>query len=411
MAKLSSFLAPLDDATPSMTERTTLWAGINSGTSHVAGIEKLAKLVVDDFTALGMDHQAHPPAKVQNLNEEGVLLDVPCGGVHHFSLRPNAKKRLVLVGHLDTVFPADHPFQKVEKRSDGTLHGPGCADMKGGICVMLEAIRTFEQSPFAAQIGIDVILNSDEETGSYASSATMVDIAKRADAGFVFEPALPDGTLAGARAGSGHYNFVVRGRSAHAGRSFHDGRNAIVGAAKLITAINGLNGQRDNTTLNIGIINGGTATNVVPDLTIVRMNIRGLSSDDLIWADKHIRDIVTNGNFGPDIEVELHGGIHRPVKEMAGGTEQLFELVRQAGDLIDQKIAWAATGGCCDGNNLAAAGLPNVDTMGVRGAYIHSAEEYMVIESFVERARLATLSMLMLASGDVPWPDRLDVSE
>ncbi len=409
MANLDTYLSPLDDASPRMTERTTLWSAINSGTNNVAGVEEVAAAIIPEFTKLGMNHKILPPAPVEALNDEGKIEPVPCGPVHHLSLRPEAEKRIMLVGHLDTVFPADHPFQKVEKRKDGTLHGPGCADMKGGLCVILESLGAFEKSPFAKDVGIDVVFNSDEETGSYASAAHLEAIARKADAGFVFEPALPDGTLAGARAGSGHYNFVVRGKSAHAGRSFHDGRNALIGAARLMTAINALNGKRDNTTLNIGIINGGQATNVVPDLCVIRMNIRGLTKDDLLWADAAIRDVVASGNFGPDISVELHGGIHRPVKQMTGGTEQLFNLVKNAGSSLGMAIEWKATGGCCDGNNLAAAGLPNVDTMGVRGAFIHSPDEYMVIESFVERARLATMSMLLLASGELPWPDRMPV--
>ncbi len=407
MPNIKNFLSPLDNATERMVQRTMEWCAVNSGTDNVAGIEKTASLIIPEFEKIGLESHVIPPEKVTQIGDDGQIFDVPRAASYWLTNRPEANRRILLTGHLDTVFPKDHAFQKIVRREDGTLHGPGCADMKGGICVMLEAISAFEQSPYAQHVGIDVILNSDEETGSHASAKLLTDKARSADIGMVFEPALPDGTLAGARAGSGHYTFTVTGLAAHAGREFDKGRNAIVGAAKLIEAVNALNGQRENTTMNLGVISGGVATNVVPATCVVRMNCRGRSPADLQWVDDKVREIVELGDFGPDISVSLHGGIHRPVKTNTGGTLSLFELVKSAGADLGLDIAWAATGGCCDGNNLAEAGLPNVDTLGVRGGAIHSPDEFAVIESFTERAKLAALVMLLLASGEYPWPERL----
>ncbi|NHK26488.1 hydrolase [Parvularcula flava] len=403
-------LSVIDGATERMVETITGWANMNSGSGHLDGICRVADSVVPAFEAAGLESAYREPDAVTHVDDGGNVIEIPRGGTYHFSNRPNANRRILLTGHLDTVFPKEHPFQKVKRKKDERgefLHGPGTADMKGGICVMLEAIKAFEQSPFADAVGIDVLLNSDEETGSHASAAALAEKARGADIGLVFEPALPDGTLAGARAGSGHYTFTVRGKSAHAGREFHLGRNAIVGAAKVIEAINELNGQRDGTTLNLGVINGGQATNVVPDTCVVRMNIRGRSPEDLNWADENIHRVIEAGGFGEDIAVELHGGIHRPVKADEGGTRALFELVKSAGADLGIGIDWKPTGGCCDGNNLAAAGLPNVDTLGVVGGAIHSPDEYAIIDSFVPRAKLASLVMMLLASGEAAWPDRL----
>lgn len=404
MSALKSHLSSISDAGNRILETLPVWSEVNSGSGNLEGLNKMAQITSEAFGALGYAPLRITTKPVPFIDDTGNLGTIERGPILHFTAREDAPRRIMLAGHIDTVFPKDSHFQKVVKRPDGTLHGPGVADMKGGILVMLEALRCLEASPFAENIGIDVVLNSDEEVASHASSAYMESIAAKADVGFVFEPALADGTLAGARAGSGNYDVVVTGRAAHAGREFDKGRNAIVGVAKVIGALNTLNGQRENVTFNLGLVNGGSALNVVPEKAIIRLNVRARTPEDLKWADTAIREIIEAGAFGEDLNVELHGRIHRPAKPMTRQLECLFNVVKAAGGMLDQRIAWVATGGCCDGNNLAAAGLPTVDTMGVRGAYIHSDQEYAVIDSFSERAELTALSLLMLASGEAAWP-------
>ena len=404
---MRAVLASLEGRTATMRDAVLAWSAINSGTGNLEGLDRVAAEIVPRFEAAGFSSTTLPAGEVTEIGPDGNERRVERGATHLLTANPRANRRVLMTGHLDTVFPKDSGFQTARDRGDGTLHGPGVADMKGGICVMLEASSVFLASPYADAIGLDVVLNSDEETGSHASSAVLHERASRADIGLVYEPALPDGMLAGARAGSGHYTFVVRGRSAHAGREFAAGRNAILGAARLVQAIDTLNGVRDGATLNLGIIEGGQATNVVPDLCLVRMNVRGRRTEDMVWIDEEVRRIVAGGGFGEDIDVDVHGGIHRPVKEMRGGTAALFEAVRRAGGELGLALDWKPTGGCCDGNNLAAAGLPNVDTLGVVGGAIHSDQEYAVTESFVPRAKLSALLLMLLASGGVPWPERL----
>ena len=404
-------LAPLDARADAMRETVMAWSAINSGTGNLAGLERTARAVIPRFEAAGFAAETIPPAEVTEIDAKGREAKIERGPVHVLTTNPGANRRVLMTGHLDTVFPEGSHFQTPRDRGDGTLHGPGVADMKGGICVMLEAAGAFLATPYAEHVGLDIVLNSDEETGSHASADVLHARALSADIGLVYEPALPDGTLAGARAGSGHYTFTMRGLAKHAGREFAAGRNAILGAGRLMAMIDRLNGQRDGVTLNLGVIEGGVATNVVPDLCIVRMNVRGRRAEDLRWVDGEIRRVVDEGNrdeaFGPDITAELHGGVHRPPKEMRGGTEALFRTVRRAGGDLGIGIDWAPTGGCCDGNNLAAAGLPNVDTLGVVGGLIHSDEEYAVTDSFVPRAKLSALLLMLLASGEARWPERV----
>src|SRR5207253_10004942 len=152
----------------------------------------------------------------------------------HLTVGPGAPTQLLFTGHMDTVFGADHEFQQTRWLDDGVLNGPGVADMKGGIAVMLAALKAVEQSPEAARLGYEVVINSDEEVGSLGSAALLVRAARGKRAALTYEPAaLPDGTLAGARPGSGNFALVVRGRSAHAGRNPEDGRNALLAAADL----------------------------------------------------------------------------------------------------------------------------------------------------------------------------------
>ncbi len=404
MSSLLGLLDPITGTRDKLLETLIAWSDINSGSGNIEGVEKIATLATGRFSELGYDVQRIETEPVAMIGPDGQEGTIQRGPILHFTARPNATRRIMLAGHLDTVFPVNDSFQKAVIRKDGTLHGPGTADMKGGLLVMAQALACFEQSGLADDIGIDVVLNSDEEVASYASSPYMEKVAAHCDAGFVFEPSMPDGSLAGARAGSGNYDVVVTGRAAHAGREFDKGRNAIAGAARVVGALNALNGQRDAVTLNIGLIAGGTALNVVPERAIVRLNVRARTPDDLAWVDSAIRETITSGDFGADITAQLHGRIHRPAKPMTPQLESLFETVRSAGGDLGVPVRWAATGGCCDGNNLARAGLPTVDTMGVRGAFIHSHDEYAVIDSFEERTRLTALSLLKLASGEAVWP-------
>jgi glutamate carboxypeptidase len=181
--------------------------------------------------------------------------------------------QLLFTGHMDTVFGENHAFQESRWLEEGVLNGPGVADMKGGLAVMLAALKSIESSGAAKQIGYEVIINSDEEIGSQGSAPLIASAAKGKTAALTYEPStLPDGTLAGARPGSGNYSLVIRGRSAHAGRNPEDGRNAIHAAADLALRLEAI--KRDGLSVNSGRIEGGGPTNVVPDLAVLRVNLR-----------------------------------------------------------------------------------------------------------------------------------------
>jgi glutamate carboxypeptidase len=381
-----------------MLDQVLAWSAINSGSRNLPGLERVAAVLADAFSVLPGQIELVDPAPVETVDSAGRNVTLEHGQNIRLKVRVDAPVQLLLTGHMDTVFPVDHAFQSTRWLEDGVLNGPGVADMKGGLAVMLAALKAVEESPKGSSLGYEVIINSDEEVGSLGSAALLADAAAGKRAALTYEPsALPDGTFAGARPGSGNYSFVVRGRSAHAGRNPEDGRNALLAAADLALRLDSL--RRDGLTVNPARIEGGSPSNVVPDMAVLRVNLRPRTPE--IEADTRLRidEIVAAVATTRDVSIEAHGGFGRPPKPMTPEMEKLFDLVKQAGADLGQPIGWKATGGVCDGNNIAACRVPVVDTMGVRGGKIHSMEEFLISESLGERAALSALTILRIAEG------------
>jgi glutamate carboxypeptidase len=381
-----------------MLDQVLAWAAVNSGSRNLAGLERMAELLTDAFAALPGVLRLENPAPVETVDAAGRTVKLKHGRHLHLTVRPTAPVQLLLTGHMDTVFAPDHPFQETRLLEKGVLNGPGVADMKGGLAVMLAALKAVERSGASDRLGYEVVINSDEEVGSLSSAKLLAQAAQGKRAALTYEPAaLPDGTLAGARPGSGNFSFVVHGRSAHAGRNPEDGRNALLAAAHLALRLDRL--RRDGLTVNPSRIEGGSPSNVVPDLAILRVNMRPRTPDIEGEANGAIDELVAAIAAEREVTIERHGGFGRPPKPLTAAAEHLFGIVKQAGADLGQQIAWQPTGGVCDGNNIAACGVPVVDTMGVRGGKIHSAEEFLIVDSLKERAALSALTVLRLAEG------------
>ena len=379
-----------------MLRQVELWSGINSGSANLAGLRMVAGALADAFSALPGELLLVDPAPVTSVDPDGKVRDIAHGQNLHLKVRADAPVQLLFTGHMDTVYGADHPFQTLHWREDGVLGGPGVADMKGGIAVMLAALKAVEASPAAAVLGYEVVINSDEEVGSPGSAALLAQAARNKRAALTYEPAaLPDGTLAGARPGSGNFSFIITGRSAHAGRNPEDGRNAVIAAADLALRLRQLIGPR--LSVNVAKIDGGSPNNVVPDHAVLRVNLRPADEDNQKRAQSGIDAAVAMVQAEHEVGIHVHGAFGRPPKPLTPAAEQLFGLVKAAGDDLGQHIAWQPSGGVCDGNNIAACGVPVVDTMGVRGGKIHSMEEYLIVESLAQRAALSALTVLRLA--------------
>ncbi len=393
----------LTDLGPALITRTRQWSEINSGSRNLSGLNAQKSALIEAASGLPADVTCHALAPMREVANDGQVRDLETTEALSITVRPDAPVQVILTGHYDTVFGADSRFQSVAIRADGALNGPGMADMKGGLCIMLAALEAFEAHPLASRVGYRVLMSPDEEVGSLSSAPLLAAFGRLGHIGMTYEPALSDGTLAGARKGSGNFHVVVRGRAAHAGRDFSLGRNAITAAARLADQLDRLNGQREGVTLNVSRIDGGGPLNMVPDTAIVRFNIRFPDQSAADWALSAVQTAI-RARGGDGLDLHLHGGVTRPAKPMNAAQTQLFEAVRQVGAMLGQEIGWKPSGGVCEGNNLFASGLPNIDTLGVRGGDIHSEDEYAWPDSFAERAQLSAAILMKLADGGIDGP-------
>ena len=403
------------------------WAAINTGTRNLSGLKDMAAILSDEFSILG-DVKLVGGTLVETVATDGRISEQAHGDHLHLIVRPDAPIQLLFTGHMDTVFAVGHSFQSLTWLDDGVLGGPGVADMKGGIAVMLAALTAIEKigvnqhripelveglpftsegrtvlrqaqqcggeplSPNFQNFGYEVIINSDEEVGSPSSAALISRAAQGKLAAFTYEPsALPDGTLAGARAGSGNFSIIISGKSAHAGRNPDEGRNALVAAADLAVRLKAASGN--GFSCNPARIDGGGPNNVVPDHAVLRVNFRPKTPADEVAARALLDMLTLEIARSHDVSVHIHGSFGRPPKPMNAKAEKLFTLVKDCGADLGQTIGWKDTGGVCDGNNIAACGVPVVDTMGVRGGSIHSSDEYLITASLAERAALSALAI------------------
>jgi glutamate carboxypeptidase len=381
-----------------MLAQVEAWAAVNSGSRNLNGLASVAGTLAEAFAALPGAIELKDAEPVDAVGADGRTIDIPHGRNLHLKIRPGAPVQLLFTGHMDTVFAADHPFQQVFWREEGVLGGPGVADMKSGIAVMLAALKAVEAAG-VPDLGYEVVINSDEEVGSLGSAALIAAAARGKKAALTYEPsALPDGTLAGARPGSGNFSIVIEGRSAHAGRNPEEGRNAILAAAAL--ALRLAEATRAGLGINPAKIDGGGPNNVVPDRAVLRVNMRPATSQMQGIARQLLDDAVRDIAAAHDVTIHVHGGFARPPKPIDAAARKLFELVKRSGADLGQVISWRDTGGVCDGNNIAACGVPVVDTMGARGGAIHSDQEFLIVESLTERAQLSALTIMRLANGE-----------
>jgi glutamate carboxypeptidase len=372
---------------PTMLDRTLSWAAINSGTANLAGIADMAGRLAEALSVLPGEIELAAAEPVMRIGADGVEESLAHGDHLVLRVRPRAGRRVLLTGHMDTVFSADHPFQHCEWLDETTLRGPGTADMKAGLAIMIEGLRLFETS--APAMGYDVMINSDEETGSLASATLIHQLSQAKHAALTYEPSLPGGVMAGARPGSGNFSAVIVGRSAHAGRNPQDGRNAVLAAADL--ALRLAAGARPGLTVNPARIDGGGPNNMVPERAVLRFNVRPTLPEDQALATALIEQTSRMVETEHGVSIRLHGSFNRPPKPLTPASERLFALVQTAAGDLGEVLHRQDTGGVCDGNNIAACGVPVLDTMGACGGAIHTPEEFLMAPSLATRAQLTAL--------------------
>ncbi len=316
-------------------------------------------------------------------------------------LRPSMGKVLI-AGHLDTVHPIDSSFRELTIADDGnTALGPGCVDMKGGIVIAACALESLEEA--GAPASWTYMLNADEETGSYHSEAALRQQAQLHDFGLALEPALPGGELAIERMGSGQFMIETIGRSSHVGRDFRGGVSAVTALARAMAAVGDMADptRDDSYIMSIGPIEGGSATNAVPDHAAAWGNARfpnPVLADDM---GKALDALATPNTTceGQNAAVIVRRSFNRPAKPLTPATEALGLRARGVAEALGQQLPFASTGGVCDGNILQDAGLPTIDTLGVRGGGLHTPTEWIELASLVERCKLLAVLISRLSKG------------
>lgn len=392
----------LEAVAEQMVARTIGWSEVNTGSTNTAGLKAFAPVLAEAYSELEADVVLEPAKPFEVVGKNGEIEDIHTGPILRVKARPDAPVQIVMSGHYDTVFPPEAGFNSVTDLGNGRLNGPGLADMKGGLCLMLEALKTFEAGPMRDTIGYQIVVTPDEEIGNFASADALREAASSgALIGMTYEPCMESGAMSGGRKGSAVYDVVFRGKAAHAGRSHAEGRSAIAAAAQFVGGIEALNGGYEGVTFNTGKIDGGNAVNIVPDLAIVRFGARAPDAEAAAWADAKIRTLLDEVLKRDGINGHAHGGFYRPPKPRNAAQQALFEAVSGTGQAIGLDLEFIDTGGVCEGNNIFAAGVPNVDTLGVLGGRIHSAEEFVETASFAKRGALSALLLNRLADGRI----------
>jgi glutamate carboxypeptidase len=303
----------------------------------------------------------------------------------------SSRKPLLLLGHLDTVWPLGTLAKMRWRKAEGRYWGPGVLDMKAGVVMALAAVSTLRELKLDRPVTL--LLNSDEEVGSPVSRAVTERLALESSAVFVLEPA-QGLAYKTARKGVGQYNVQVTGVGAHSGVDFEKGHSAVLELAKLVQTISGFTKSERKLTVNCGVIAGGTRSNVVASEAHAQVDVRIAKATDAAYVEKLFRSLKVSD---PHCRLTITGGINRPPMERKTGTIALYKKARSLAKELGFELDEAATGGGSDGNFTAALGVPTLDGMGAVGDGAHAAHESVVIEHLVPRTALLAA---MIASVD-----------
>ena len=368
---MKQLLSYLQQESPSALQFLENMVNMESPSTDKALVDRFARFVGSQFEAIG-----------------GVVDYVPTERFgDHLRVRFTGKStdRILLLGHTDTVFPAGEVAKRPFQIKDGKATGPGVFDMKAGILLMWSAMRAVMQSNQALAHSITVLLTSDEEVGSTTSRALLESEAGSAKAVFVMEPSLPGGILKTARKGVGRFTIKAIGRAAHAGVDPAKGINAIEEIAHQVLKLQSMNDASRGTTVTVGVIQGGTRSNVVPAEAAVEIDVRIATMEE---AERMARALHALQPHLAGARLEIRGGINRPPMERSFDTAKLFELARHIGAEIGIHIQEGSTGGASDGNFTSALGIPTLDGLGAIGDGAHSIDEFVDVASLPDRAAL-----------------------
>lgn len=393
---LIQWLDGQEDAMLTLLEEITY---INSGSLNKSGIDTLANLFSSELRALGFSISSLPGDVIAMPSCPGSEYVVDLAD-HVLATKPGSGTRLLLMGHLDTVFPLDSPFQSFRRDGD-TMFGPGVSDMKGGLVIMLYALKALAAAGELDGKSITILLNSDEEMGSLSSRKYVEEQALLHDYGLVYESS-GGNNLTRTRKGLGQARFVVHGVASHAGGAHERGRSAIKELAYKIVEIEKLTDYESGVTVNVGVISGGEARNTIAPCAEALVDLRypepqqGL--DAVAAFESIFASVLSYPVDGGELVTESWTNLHRPPKIPTEQSDYLLDKTIAIGRLLGQELGVTDSGGGTDGSLSQAVGLPTLDSLGSDGAGAHSDREMARVSSLVERAKLSAILMRRLAA-------------
>jgi glutamate carboxypeptidase len=379
-----SSIAWLTRHLPSFLDDLAAWTAVDSGSHNTAGVNRMGDLMAERLAALGASIRRYP------CDGWG---DCVSGTLHG-----HGRARILISGHLDTVYPEGTAVARPLRIVDGRAIGPGACDMKGGLLVGLYALGALRESGFDDFAEITFFCGSDEEVQSVSSKHYYLPIASQADAALVLEAGwpvgvLPFGALTVARKGGGRFDLHVDGVEAHAGVEFERGASAILALARKIEALHSLNGRWPGVTVNVGVVRGGLTYNTVAGHAYADVDVRVARLEDVAEVEAAIRLIGERCDV-PHTSSRLHGGIPKP--PMAPNP-WLIGLAHEAAAELGFHLAEFTSGGTSDASFIAMAGTPVLDGLGPVGAKDHSPEEYLLVDSVAPRTALLAQLIVTIA--------------
>lgn len=356
---------------------------VDCGTLSIEGIEIIVDIMEEKYIDLGWD-----------------VKRVPCG-VAGTALEIRNKPEtdsidIMIIGHMDTVFPVGTVAERPMHNDDERAYGPGVADMKAGLLNVVYALRGLDKSVLDA-LSICVCMNPDEETGSMYSEEWLKSVAVKAKKVLVAEPGRPDYSLIKARKGMARYRVSFHGKAAHAGNDLQNGRSAIVEMANWILFLNNMTNFTTGTTFNIGLVKGGSGANVVADFAEIIVDVRLWDNEDYKKADVKIYDLAKTP-FVDGVTITIEREVIKPSMTPSKETEVYMTLVEEAGKELNMPITWESVGGLSDANLTASLGIPSLDGFGPSGAALHSANEYLDLKTVEPRIKLLQQVLIKIAS-------------
>lgn len=371
------------------------WCDQNSGSENFAGLEAMVHLLKTEFGRL--------PGVA-----EFVPLTVTPAEALRIRVRPNAPIQLLFSGHYDTAYGETDPFQRCEFSNAQKMRGPGVIDMKGGLVVMHAALEAFERTKHSGQVGYEVLLTPDKETGSFGSALLLAKTAKRHHFGFVFEPARLNGDAVRSRNGTGNFVATCFGRPIPATDGHEAGPNAVATLAHFLSLAKRLPQELPGVQVQVGPIRGGSATPGVSVFAEADIDLSLSGQTHAVTVLVRLQALAASINAGEGCKVELNGGFRRPQMESTPAAESVFSLWQQCGrDLGLAPFSWVHSERSSDANLLAAAGLPCLDGLGPIGDRMHSPEEWVDLNSIVQRAQITALFLHRLSAGEIQLPPRV----